>query len=126
MAAKLEIYKCEICGNVVEVLDGFDAPLVCCGEEMSLYEAKKTDEGKEKHVPECERADDGLNVQVGSTPHPMKDEHYIQWVELVDGDETRRVFLKPGQEPKASFCCVGENVKVREFCNVHGLWETQA
>lgn len=124
MPERREIYKCEQCGNIVEVLDGGGADLVCCGENMQLLEGSTTDEGKEKHVPVIESADQGITVKVGSNPHPMEEKHYIEWIEVIDGDTTHRQYLKPGQSPEAVFKCAGPNVTAREHCNVHGMWKS--
>ncbi|HCY86116.1 MAG TPA: desulfoferrodoxin [Desulfobacteraceae bacterium] len=124
MPEKREIYKCEACGNIVEVLEGGGAELVCCGEEMSLFEEKTADEGKEKHVPVVSALDDNsILVKVGSTPHPMEEKHYIQWIEAFDGDRTCRHCLKPGQDPETVFKDIGPDVTVREYCNLHGVWK---
>jgi len=96
MPAKLEIYKCELCGNIVEVLEGGGAPLVCCGDEMVLLDAKTADAAIEKHVPVIEKIDGGYKVIVGSTPHPMEPEHYIQWIELTLGDLVAKTYMNPG------------------------------
>ncbi|MFW5750824.1 MAG: desulfoferrodoxin [Planctomycetota bacterium] len=119
-----QIYKCDLCGNIVEVLHGGSEALVCCGENMKLQTTKTEDKGAEKHVPECSVVDGKLQVQVGSTPHPMEDEHFIEWVEVLTEDAVQRVHLKPGQDPKAIFPDVPTKATVREFCNVHGHWET--
>ncbi len=124
MAEKKQIYKCDACGNIVEVLHGGQGDLVCCGENMKLFEEKSSDEGKEKHVPVVESAGDGVKVKVGSNPHPMEEKHYIEWVEIIDGDQSCRHYLKPGQAPEAVFKGAGPNVTAREYCNVHGLWKS--
>ena len=122
MAKRREVYKCELCGNMVEVLDSGDGELVCCGQVMKLFEEKTEDQGKEKHVPVVEPVAEGIKVTVGSTPHPMEEEHYIQWIEVIDGDKDCRHYLKPGQAPETVFKNLSPGVKVREYCNVHGLW----
>ena len=110
MAAKLEVYKCEKCGNIVEVLQGGPGALVCCAEDMVLLEEQTADAAEEKHVPVIEKTDCGSKVVVGSTPHPMDEDHYIQWVELVCDCGVMRCYLKPGDAPEAEFCvaCEGE------------------
>ncbi|MBD3348809.1 MAG: desulfoferrodoxin [Candidatus Eisenbacteria bacterium] len=123
MAAKLEVYKCEKCGNIVEVLHGGAGELVCCGEPMILMPESTTDEGKEKHVPVMEEVDHGVKVKVGSTPHPMEDKHHIEWIEVIAGGKAYREFLKPGGPPEATFCVDGKIDVLREYCNVHGLWK---
>lgn len=126
MPKSLEIYKCEVCGNIVEMLHGGSGALVCCGEEMKLYEENTVDAAREKHVPACERSDGNLKVQIGSVPHPMVDEHYIEWIEVIDGDKVTRISLQPGQDPNAEFCCAGKDLLVREYCSIHGLWKAEA
>jgi superoxide reductase len=125
MAKRKQIFKCEACGNIIEVLHGGDGELVCCGEEMVRFEEKAAaDEGKEKHVPVIEASDDGVTVKVGSNPHPMEEKHYIEWIEVIDGDTCCRHFLKPGQKPEAFFEGGNRIVSAREYCNVHGLWKS--
>ena len=125
MATKREVYKCEVCGNIVEVLHGGQGDLVCCGENMKLMAPQgAAAEGKEKHVPVVEAADGVATVKVGSNPHPMEEKHYIEWVEIIDGEQSCRHYLQPGQSPDAFFKGAGPGVKAREYCNVHGLWET--
>jgi superoxide reductase len=129
MAAKLEVYKCETCGNIIEVVQGGVGELVCCGMPMDLLEEKTADAATEKHVPVVEEVDNGVLVKVGSVPHPMADEHYIQWIELLLGEKVlSRVSLAPGDEPQALFpkCPHGtpaSELSAREYCNVHGLWK---
>ena len=122
MAEKRQVYKCDVCGNIVEVLEGGQGELVCCGQEMKLFEEKTEDQAKEKHVPVVEPVAEGIKVTVGSTAHPMEDDHYIQWIEVIDGDNSCRHYLKPGQAPETVFKSLSPGVKVREYCNVHGLW----
>ena len=124
MAKKHQIYNCDTCGNIVEVLHGGDGDLVCCGEEMKLFDEKTADEGKEKHVPVIEPSGDAVKVKVGSNPHPMEEKHYIEWVEITDGDTVCKQFLKPGDDPEAVFKSAGSGVTAREYCNVHGLWKS--
>lgn len=124
MAERKQVYKCEACGNIIEVLHGGEGELVCCGEAMKLMDAHTVDQGKEKHVPVIEKVDGGIKVKVGDVEHPMEDKHYIEWIEIIDGDVSRRAFLKPGQKPEAVFPGASENVTAREFCNVHGLWKS--
>jgi len=123
MAAKLEIYKCDVCGNIVEVVHGGKGQLVCCGEPMTLLKENTTDAATEKHVPVIEKIDGGYKVKVGSVPHPMEEKHYIEWIELIAGEMAYRRFLEPGQEPEAVFHVESENVSAREYCNIHGLWK---
>ena len=123
MAAKLEIYKCDVCGNMVVVIHAGGGQLVCCGEPMTLLKENTTDAATEKHVPVIEKIDGGYKVKVGSVAHPMEEKHYIEWIELLAGGESYRHFLEPGQEPEAIFHIEVENVSVREYCNIHGLWK---
>ena len=122
MAEKLEIYKCEICGNIVEVVHGGKGELVCCGKPMIKMEIHIMDQGKEKHVPVIEKTDKGIKVKVGDIPHPMEEKHFIEWIEIFDDDKAYRQFLAPGRAPEAIFDCMNENVLAREYCNIHGLW----
>jgi superoxide reductase len=123
MAAKLEIYECKICGNIVEVLRGGQGELVCCGQPMELLVAKTADAGKEKHVPVIEKLADGFKVKIGSIPHPMEEKHYIEWIELLADGIAYRKFLKPGVAPEVVFNVKATTVSAREHCNIHGLWE---
>jgi len=120
---KNEIYKCNICGNIVEVLNVGGGELVCCGQPMELLKEKTEDEGLEKHVPVIEKTDRGIKVKVGSIPHPMEKKHYIQWIEIIVDDGIYRKFLKPGDEPEAEFKVKAEKIEAREYCNIHGLWK---
>jgi superoxide reductase len=120
MAKQLEIYKCEVCGNIVEVLHGGDGELVCCGQPMKLMTENTVDASKEKHVPVIEKTADGYLVKVGAVPHPMEAKH---WIELVADGKAYRQFLNPGDTPEATFCVKAEKVYAREYCNIHGLWK---
>ncbi|MBM4325987.1 MAG: desulfoferrodoxin [Deltaproteobacteria bacterium] len=122
MTENLQVYKCEICGNMVEMIHAGEGALVCCGQEMKLLVANTVDAAKEKHVPVKEKVTGGLKVKVGSVPHPMEDKHYIEWVEIVSDGKAYRQFLKPGEAPEAFFPVQGE-FTAREFCNLHGLWK---
>ncbi len=117
-----QIYKCNVCGNIVELLHTGFGELVCCGQPMELKEEKTKDEGLEKHVPVIETTENGVKVKVGSDPHPMTEEHYIEWIEVIVDGKYCRKFLKPGDAPEAEFSIKGESVTAREYCNVHGLW----
>jgi superoxide reductase len=123
MAEQLEIYKCELCGNIVEVLHAGGGELVCCGQPMKLMTENTVDASKEKHVPVIEKTADGYLVKVGAAPHPMEAKHWIEWVELVADGKTYRQFLNPGDAPEATFCIKAEKVYAREYCNIHGLWK---
>lgn len=122
MAQRSEIYVCEMCGNIVEVLEGGDGDLVCCGQEMTLKKENSVDAAKEKHVPALTISEKQVSVQIGSTIHPMEEKHYIMWIEMIEGNTVQRKYLKPGEEPKAVFCRNGGPFTVREYCNIHGLW----
>ncbi len=126
MTKRLQIYKCEVCGNIVEMLHEGEGELVCCEQPMKLFEENTVDAAKEKHVPAVEREGDGLRVQVGSVAHPMEEKHYIEWIELIADGKTYRQFLKPGEEPRAHFALNPKRFTVREYCNVHGLWKVEA
>ncbi|MEN9979796.1 MAG: desulfoferrodoxin [candidate division WOR-3 bacterium] len=123
MAKKLEIYKCEICGNIVEVLHSGAGQLVCCGQPMKLLVENTTDASREKHVPVIEKTATGYLIKVGSMPHPMEEKHYIEWIELIADERAYRQFLVPGQKPEAEFSVQAQNVYAREYCNIHGLWK---
>jgi len=119
---KTEVYKCEVCGNIVEVIKVGGGALVCCGQEMKQLKENDTDAAVEKHVPVVEQADGKVTVVVGSVEHPMVDNHWIQFIEVVTPTRVLRADLNPGDEPKATFFTDEEIVKVREYCNLHGLW----
>lgn len=120
---RLQIWKCEICGNIVESVHSGGGELVCCGQPMKLMNEQTADWKTEKHVPVIEKVDGGVKITVGSTLHPMAEDHYIEWIEvIVDGKEYRE-FLNPGDAPEAFFPIDAENLVAREYCNVHGLWK---
>ena len=123
MAKRSEIYKCEICGNIVEVLHEGKGVLVCCGKPMKLFVENTVDAAKEKHVPVIEQTAGGIKVKVGSVPHPMEEKHYIEWIELIADGRVYRQFLKPGDAPEAQFDIKAEKITAREYCNLHGLWK---
>jgi superoxide reductase len=125
MAQQLAIYKCEACGNIVEVLHPGDGELVCCGQPMKQLVENTVDASKEKHVPMIERNEKGILVKIGSVPHPMEEKHYIEWIELLVDGIAYRKFLKPGNKPEAFFEITAENVTAREYCNLHGLWQAK-
>lgn len=120
-----KFYRCNICGNLVELVEDGGGELVCCGEPMNLLNANTTDAATEKHVPECQREGNKLHVQVGSVPHPMVDDHYIQWICVAQDGRTQRADLKPGQEPAADFVLADGPAVVYEYCNKHGLWKAE-
>jgi superoxide reductase len=123
MAEKLQVYKCDICGNIVEVLHGGGGELVCCGQPMKLMTENTVDAAKEKHVPVVEKVDGGFKVKVGDVAHPMEEKHYIEWVELIADGKAYRQFLNPGDAPEAFFSLAADQVTAREYCNLHGLWK---
>lgn len=124
MTKRLQVYKCSVCGNMVEVLHEGAGQLVCCGQPMNLLEENTTDAATEKHVPVIEKTSNGIKVRVGSVDHPMEEKHYIEWVQVILADGTSlRKFLKPGAAPAAEFPGVSGNVTAREYCNIHGLWK---
>lgn len=123
MAESLQVYECEICGNIVEVFRGGKGELVCCGEPMKLLEENTTDAAVEKHVPVIEKVDGGIKVKVGSAAHPMVEEHHIEWIEVIDGETIHVAFLNVGDQPEAIFPVDKTDVTAREHCNLHGLWK---
>jgi superoxide reductase len=124
MTKRLQVYKCNVCGNIVEVLHEGVGQLVCCGQPMELMVPKTEDVGKEKHVPVIQKKKDVITVKVGSVPHPMEEKHYIEWIEVIADGRAYRKFLNPGDSPEAEFEITFEPLEVREYCNVHGLWKT--
>lgn len=126
MPEVLEVYKCEACGNIVEVLHGGAGELVCCGEPMKKFAENTVDAAKEKHVPVIEKTADGYKVKVGDVAHPMEEKHYIEWIELIADGKAYRQFLKPGDAPEATFCISASSVTAREYCNLHGLWKAES
>ncbi len=120
MTEQNQIYRCNVCGNIVEVLHSGRGKLVCCGQPMELL--KEKDLGSEKHVPVIEKTDALARVKVGSVPHPMEENHYIEWIEVITDSRTYRKFLKPGDKPEAEFEIKAEGISARAYCNVHGLW----
>jgi len=124
MPERLQIYKCEICGNIVELIHEGKGELVCCGEPMKLFAENTVDAAKEKHVPVVEKTTGGIKVKVGSVAHPMEEKHYIEWVEVLSGGKAYRQFLRPGEAPEATFDVEGEGITAREYCNLHGLWKS--
>lgn len=117
-----QVYKCQVCGIIAEVLDGGAGELVCCGQPMQLLVENTVDAAKEKHVPVVEKAKGGVKVTVGSVPHPMEEKHYIEWIEIIADGRVCRQFLNPGDAPEAFFPVEAAEVVAREYCNLHGLW----
>ena len=123
MTEKLQVYKCEICGNIVEMLHAGDGTLVCCGQDMKLMQENAVAAAKEKHVPVIEKVAGGIKVKVGSVAHPMEEKHYIEWIEVIADGKAYRQFLEPGQAPEATFAIEANKITAREYCNLHGLWK---
>ncbi len=124
MEKRDEIYLCELCGNIVEVIEP-NGKLVCCGQPMVLQEGKTEDSSTEKHVPFIIQEGDKVTVKVGqNTDHPMTEDHYIQWIELLADDKVYRQFLNPGDKPEVVFNIKADNLSAREYCNKHGLWKS--
>jgi len=119
-----QIYRCNVCGNIVEVLHAGKGELVCCGQPMELPGEKTEDVGKEKHVPVIEKTNSGVKVKVGSVPHPMEDAHYIEWIEIFTDGNVYRKFLNPGDAPEVEFKVSADKIEARSYCNVHGLWKS--
>ena len=123
MTARMQVYKCGVCGNIVEVMHASVGTLVCCDQPMKLLNENSVDAALEKHVPVVEKTDQGWMVKVGSVTHPMEEKHYIMWIELLADGKAYRQFLKPGGAPSAEFCVEANKVSAREYCNLHGLWK---
>ena len=124
MAEKMEVYKCFLCDNIVEVLRGGKGELACCGKPMKNMKENTEDAANEKHVPVIEKTESGVKVAVGSVAHPMEDKHYIEWIQVITEDGIAyRKYLKPGEEPTAEFPVKEGKVVAREYCNLHGLWK---
>jgi superoxide reductase len=122
---RLNVYKCDVCGNVVEMYVAGQGELVCCGQAMTLQSENTVDAAKEKHVPVIEKTATGFKVTVGSTPHPMEESHYIQWIEVVADGKAYTQFLKPGGAPEAKFDLDAASITAREYCNKHGHWKAE-
>ena len=123
MAIQLGIYKCGVCGNMVEMIHVGGGELVCCGQPMTLLTENSVDASKEKHVPVIEKKAGGVLVKLGSIPHPMEEKHYIEWIEVIADGKAYRQFLNPGQAPEAFFAVEGAQITARAYCNLHGLWK---
>ena len=124
MTERLQVYKCEICGNIVEVLHEGKGELVCCGQPMKLFKENTVEAALEKHVPVLEETEEGMKVKIGSAAHPMEEKHYIEWVEVIADGKAYRQFLKPGGNPEAVFAINAGNITARAYCNLHGLWKS--
>jgi len=125
MTKRLQIYRCEVCGNIVEMLHEGKGELVCCKQPMKLYEENTVDAAREKHVPVIEKIDGGFIVKLGSAPHPMEEKHYIEWIEVIANGKAYRQFLKPGEVASATFKIEAEKIIARGYCNLHGLWKAE-
>ncbi len=131
MTKQFEVYRCPLCGNIVEVLHSAGGTLICCGKPMEKLSANSTDASVEKHVPVFTREGNVVKVTVGSIPHPMTDEHHIEWIEVHSDTRVQRKYLKPGDAPEALFACPpdacqsGKKPMVYAYCNLHGLWGGQ-
>ena len=119
-----QVYRCNLCGNMVEVVHAGDGELVCCGQPMELLHEKTDEAGKEKHVPVIEKTETGVRVKVGSVPHVMEEKHYIEWIELIADSRVYRKFLQPGNNAEAEFKVESDELTAREYCNLHGLWRS--
>jgi superoxide reductase len=122
---RLQIFRCAICGNIVESIHGGPGELVCCNQPMNLLVENTTDAAQEKHVPVVERIEGGYKVKVGDVAHPMEEKHFIEWIELIVDGNAYRQFLAPGAVPEAVFLVQGSEISAREYCNLHGLWKSE-
>ena len=121
---KNQIYKCDVCGNTVEIVHGSMGTLVCCNKEMRLLKENTVDASVEKHKPVLVGKGTTSKIMVGSVPHPMEEKHYVEWIEIINGDYVNRKYLKPGDKPEADFYVQKQpGLIVREYCNIHGLWQ---
>lgn len=118
-----QIYRCMVCGNMVEVVRSGEGTLACCNQPMKVLKENTSDGAREKHVPVIEKIEGGYRVQVGSTIHLMLPEHHIEWIELQTDTQTLRHYLQPNETPEATFLTTATKVVAREFCNLHGLWK---
>jgi len=125
MTKLFQVYKCEVCGNIVGVAHASEGVLTCCDQAMTLQAEKTSDQGQEKHLPVIEKKDKQMTVTVGSTLHPMEEKHFIEWIEVVSGATISRKYLKPGEKPQKAFSEKPGMLKVRAYCNIHGLWSVE-
>ncbi|OPX87571.1 MAG: Desulfoferrodoxin [Pelotomaculum sp. PtaB.Bin104] len=121
-----QIYKCSVCGNMVEMVHKGVGEMVCCNQPMNLIKENTVDAAKEKHVPVIEKTGGKITVKIGSVAHPMEEKHYIEWIEVLAGNKVYRQYLKPGDSPVAEFALEAENVTARAYCNIHGLWSAES
>lgn len=125
MTEIFSILKCELCGNIFETLVNGGGPVTCCGQSVTLLAANLTEAAKEKHMPIIEKISGGYRVTVGLVNHPMEGKHYVNWIELITDGVSNTRSLKPGELPVAEFKTEAVKVKVREYCNLHGLWQAE-
>lgn len=118
-----QIYRCNVCGNIVQVTHAAAGELVCCNQPMELLKENTTDAATEKHVPVIEKTEKGVKVTIGEVPHPMEEAHYIEWIEIIADGQSYKKFLQPGDAPEAEFCIEANEIVAREYCNLHGLWK---
>ena len=123
MTIRMEVYRCEVCGNIVEVMHASAGTLSCCDQPMELLNENTVDAAKEKHVPVVEKVEGGYKVKVGTVAHPMEEKHYIEWIELMAEGRVLRQHLAPGDAPEATFALDADGVVAREYCNLHGHWK---
>jgi len=124
MTQKLEIYKCELCGNIIEITHGGNGTLTCCGKEMMNMKENTVEAAKEKHIPILTKNDNGYEVKVGEVEHPSEEAHYIEWIELILSDNRNlKKYINAGEQPIIQINPSAEIVKVRAYCNLHGLWK---
>jgi len=125
MTEQKQVYKCNLCGNITEVLSIGAGELVCCGQPMELMQSKTEDIGQEKHLPIIKKIENGIAVEVGSILHPMEEKHHIQWIEVIVDKLSCKKLLNSNDKPIAKFNLKSEKMKVKAFCNIHGLWEVK-
>lgn len=118
-----EIYRCKVCGNIVELVHASIGELVCCNQKMELKKENSVDAATEKHVPVIEKNGDKILIKIGSEPHPMEEAHFIEWIEILADGQSYKKFLQPGDAPEAEFCVEASEIIAREYCNLHGLWK---
>ncbi|MCF7836819.1 desulfoferrodoxin [Candidatus Gracilibacteria bacterium] len=118
-----EVYRCNVCGNIVQMNHASIGELVCCGQPMELLVENSVDAATEKHVPVVEKTENGFRVNIGSAPHPMEPAHFIEWIEIIADGVSYKKFLRPGEAPEAEFCIEASEITAHEYCNLHGLWK---
>ncbi len=123
MSTRNDIYKCSVCGQMVEVINGTKPLMICCKQEMEKLTENTTDAAVEKHIPVIEKIEGGYRVFVGEVEHPMVEEHWIEWIELIAGDKVYKQYFNSGQKPEAFFKIDEEEITARAYCNLHGLWK---